>query len=321
MGNVDIGETEELFSFKTSVPPHLPATWEGKYGTVRYIAKVMIKEQKKPIQVFTQEIPVCPKRNLQLEQHLLCEARQDISRNFRYGIINLGNIYISMWLPLCGIAAGQGIPLLCTINNESTVQFGGLIFVLTQLQVYRSLQPTKATKVHRHDVCRIPRMVDILQGKYEFYCVLQTNHDLYPTNQFWKCKCCQVIYEVWVSLQGAIPRYKAYGYPNIDSPGIPLIIGTEPLCEWDNKLLTNDVMESVFSTRPPVIMEPLPPDDDIEEMLNNADEELDYETERNLSRQLVDEPMFQINDEDDDTLEEVKSDEDVTKNNRKNSET
>lgn len=97
----------------------------------------MIKGLNKVIQTFTQEILVYPKRNLLLEQHLLCEARQDISRTFRYGIISLGNVYVSIWLPLCGIAAGQGIPILCTINNESTVQFGGLIFVLTQIQIFK----------------------------------------------------------------------------------------------------------------------------------------------------------------------------------------
>lgn len=164
-------------------------------------------------------------------------------------------------------------------------------------------------------------MVDILQGKYEFFCILETTRNLYPTNQFSKCKCCQVIYEVWISLQGVIPRYKAYGYPNIDSPGIPVIIGTQPLREWNNRLLTNSVMEAVYDTRPPILMEPSPPDDDIEEMLNNADEELDYETERNLERQLADEPMFQIDEEDDDTPEEAKSDENVHKNSTKSYET
>lgn len=117
-------------------------------------------------------------------------------------------------------------------------------------------------------------MVDILRGTYEFYCILETDATTTPTNQYW-CSTCQIIYEVWISLQASLPRYKAYGYPNIDTPGISLIIGTKPLYKWDNQEITNEVMNALYSARPPVDMEPLPPDDEVEEMLNNADEDLD----------------------------------------------
>lgn len=116
-----------------------------------------------------------------------------------------------------------------------------------------------------------------MKGKNDYYSVLETSKDLFPTNQFWKCKSCQLTYEVWVSVRGAFPRYHAYNYPNIDTPGIPLIIGTEPLLEWDKNYVTAEVMKMLFSSHPPVIMEPAPPDDEVQEMLIHVKDELDEE--------------------------------------------
>lgn len=144
----------------------------------------------------------------------------------------------------------------------------------------------KNAKTVRTDICRVARVVDVLKGKSDYYCVLETTKDVQPTNQFWKCKCCQLTYEVWVSVQAVLPRYNAYNYPNIDTPGIPIVIGTEPLLEFSKDAVTAEVMNLLLNTHPPIIMEPPLPDDEVEEMLTHVDDELDEATIQNISRQM-----------------------------------
>lgn len=129
-------------------------------------------------------------------------------------------------------------------------------------------------------------MVDVLKGRFDYYCVLDTAKNMVPTNQFWQCGCCRVTYEVWVTLQAALPRHGPYNYPNIDMPGVPVIIGTEPLLHWNKDEITADVMQAVFASHPPVVMEPPPPDDEVEAMLTHVEEALDEETILNLYRQM-----------------------------------
>lgn len=87
--------------------------------------------------VYVQDIIINTRRDLKLEQHLLSEARRDTRRKFQFAAISLGRVTVSVWLPLCGIAAGQGIPVLCSITNNSKILFGSLVFVLTKTEIYR----------------------------------------------------------------------------------------------------------------------------------------------------------------------------------------
>lgn len=87
--------------------------------------------------VYVQDIIIHPYKDLKLEEQLLFEARKEVSRTFHFAALYLGNVKISLWLPICGIAAGQSLPVLCSITNKSKILFGGLIVVLTKTEVYR----------------------------------------------------------------------------------------------------------------------------------------------------------------------------------------
>lgn len=281
-----VSDERHYFNFQFYIPEYLPSTWCGKFGTIKYVTSVTVKEENAAPHNFKKDLQINTCRNLCLENRLLAEVSRKVNRKFRYGFVNLGDVEVEIWLPLSGVAAGQRFPVYCSINNQSKVFFGGLIFVLTQIQIYKSTTPAKAVKLFRKDVCRVARMVDILEGQQEFFGVLETDNDTYPTNQYYRASCCQVIYEVWLSIQGSVPRYKQFGYPNIDTPGIPIIIGNVPLYKWDINEITTKVRGSMYE--PPMCIETdaLPPDDEVEKILN-AEEELDSETLWNIRRQLV----------------------------------
>lgn len=127
-------------------------------------------------------------------------------------------------------------------------------------------------------------MVNIHKGKYDYYSVLRTDEDTLPTNQFYKCTCCQIVYEVWVSVQGAFRRYRSFGYPNIDTPGIPVIIGTKPIRNYNTSAITSEIFKKMNETNIPVLVDELP--EDVRQIIHTTDEELSREAVQNLERQL-----------------------------------
>ncbi|XP_065161357.1 uncharacterized protein [Atheta coriaria] len=274
------------FPFKCKLPGHLPASWTGEHGRIKYVANVIIKGEEEIIGVHSKELEIVPYRNLSFETNLMLEAKQQVTRKFRFGLLNLGTVTVSLWMPICGISAGQCLPVICTIDNQSSVLFGGIIFVLTQIQVYRSQKPYYSVKTVRKDVCRVARITDILRGTQEYYCVLKSDKTNFPTTQFWRCSTCQLIYEVWVQIQGSLPANNAYGYPNIDLPGTAIIIGTHPAIQWDINEINQDVMRTLLRVREPIILDPPPQTEVVEEILNTVDDDFDSEMMKNLSKQM-----------------------------------
>lgn len=85
--------------------------------------------------VHVQEIPMFANRRLSMETNLDLESRIDIERKFTFG--KNGFIRVSFWMPVSGVAIGQGLPVVCSIDNQSKLHFSGLVFVLTRIDEYR----------------------------------------------------------------------------------------------------------------------------------------------------------------------------------------
>ncbi|KAL3275537.1 hypothetical protein HHI36_020296 [Cryptolaemus montrouzieri] len=274
----------EGYEFSCGWPIRLPATWKGEFGSIKYWGKITVIESSN-VFVHNQEILVWSRRDLSLEPHLKFESLIKVRRTFHF-MKSLGYIDIDVWVPFSGVAIKQSIPVLCSIDNRSNVLFGSIIFVLTRIDIYRASKPFPVTKTVRTDICRIPKMVNITRGKTDYYCVLETDEHTLPTNQFLGCNCSQIIYELWVSLQGAFPRYGPLGYPNIDTLGIPIIIGIEPICKYSISKITSNVMQTLLEPQNDMeLAETLTVDEKVEKLLYTP-EEMDEKTMDNLSRQL-----------------------------------
>ncbi|XP_018336527.1 uncharacterized protein LOC108745016 [Agrilus planipennis] len=276
--------SKKIFYFTTKFP-HGPATWYGKYGSISYRLKITLKTSGFETFTHEEDILVLPNRDLTLEGYLLNECRRKAKRKYKFGSLQLGAVSVSVWLPLCGFAAGQSIPVLVTIDNYSEIKFGGLILVLTMIEIYRSRTPFPEIKTYRKDICRVVRMVDIVAGSYDYYALLEVDQTIPPTNQYNRCSSCHVIYEIWLTLQAAIPRYSGYGYPHLTLSGIPIIIGTTPLHTFPAKRVTAEVMDRLLSCRAPVVMEP-PLTKEVEELRDFVDTELTGSIISNLTKQV-----------------------------------
>ena len=75
------------------------------------------------------------------------------------------------------------------------------------------------------------------------------------------------------------------GYPNIDTPGIPIIIGTKPIKEYNIYEISSQVFRKVYDFDGRIYMDELP--EDFRQIIHTTDEELSKEAVLNLERQLL----------------------------------
>ncbi|RZC35688.1 uncharacterized protein BDFB_010697 [Asbolus verrucosus] len=190
----------EVYPFRCYWPSRLPGTWFGDYGSIEYRGKVTLRLENEDIYTHSQLINVKFKRQLASEKHLLFEGRVETTRSF-FTTKSIGNIHVAVWLPLCGIAAGQALPVLCT-------------------------------------------------------------------------------------------RYRNFGYPNVDTPGLPVIIGTKPIRKFDTYEITAQIFKKMYEYNVPLLVDQLP--EDVKEITHKTDEELSPQAMENLQRQLQENEKYAV---------------------------
>lgn len=236
-------DDKRRYYFRAKLPANIPPTWEGLYGFNKCMIKIIIdypNQQK----TFESEVYVLPYRDLRLEKHLLNESREDVNHSFNFTILNLGWINISIWLPLSGISAGQALPLLCTIKNQSNVIFNAITFIFNMNEIYLCNSPVaKKTKVY--ELVIIKRKSDIGHGCYEFYCLIETEKKWFPTSQCPKESCCTITYDLKVRVSSP----EAHDKMIIETDPVPIIIGTVPLLEWSGKRITEEITKETFNRK------------------------------------------------------------------------
>lgn len=87
----------------------------------------------------------------------------------------------------------------------------------------------------------------ISYGMYEYYCLLKTEKHWHPTTQCPKDSCCEVTYDLKVKLLAS--SQDTQDQLNLESDSVPIIIGTEPLFEWDPEKITNELTKESLNKK------------------------------------------------------------------------
>lgn len=92
----------------------------------------------------------------------------------------------------------------------------------------------------------VKRKIYLTKGCYEYYCVLEVDNKLYPTS-YQENEACQVTYNIKMSVSAIPPASKEVYY--VETTSIPIVIGTEPLLEWDTNQITNEITKEYFNQK------------------------------------------------------------------------
>lgn len=162
---------EYVYPFSCVLPPSAPCSFEGTYGHVRYIAKVVLDRPWKFDQgtklAFTVISPLDLNHNHMLRVSnaplLTISTKKSLFSlvhfNFFQQPVNLtlektfcclfcqsGPLTVTMRLPSTGFVPGHIIPIFIDIDNASNVEVEQLRFSLRQISSFKATSPTHKLK-------------------------------------------------------------------------------------------------------------------------------------------------------------------------------
>lgn len=130
------------YNFACQLPYQCPSSFEGRYGCVRYIVKVLLIRPWKFDQAYTHGITVLKMMDLNCETpQLKLSAHSENYRTFCCGPCKTAPIKMELNLPQAGYVAGQRIPVTVVVINNSNVAVSELRLSLVMLVRYFSVTP------------------------------------------------------------------------------------------------------------------------------------------------------------------------------------
>ncbi|KAH8311733.1 hypothetical protein KR044_007723 [Drosophila immigrans] len=130
------------YNFACQLPYQCPSSFEGRYGCIRYIVKVLLIRPWKFDQAYTHGITVLKMMDLNSETpQLKRTAHSENYRTFCCGPCKTEPIKMELNLPQAGYVPGQRIPVTVVVINNTNVAVSELRLSLVMLVRYFSLTP------------------------------------------------------------------------------------------------------------------------------------------------------------------------------------
>ncbi|SPP84084.1 arrestin domain-containing protein 17 [Drosophila guanche] len=133
------------YNFSCQLPYQCPSSFEGRYGCIRYIVKVLLIRPWKYDQAYTTGFTVLKMMDLNFETpQLRLAAHSEGYRTFCCGPCKTDPLKLELNLPQAGYVPGQKIPVTVVVVNNSSVAVSELRLSLVMLIRYFSLSPDHA---------------------------------------------------------------------------------------------------------------------------------------------------------------------------------
>uniref|UniRef100_A0A240PP89 Arrestin_C domain-containing protein n=1 Tax=Anopheles christyi TaxID=43041 RepID=A0A240PP89_9DIPT len=140
----DLAIGTHTYHFSCDLPAHLPTSFEGYHGRIRYTAKVSVHRTKARIDPIGQ-VSFTVLRHLNLNEHgevLLLPAKSELTKVFCCGPCSSEPLYISATIARCGYIPGQTIVMKIDAVNRSRTTVTEFRVKLIQKLSYTSQHPT-----------------------------------------------------------------------------------------------------------------------------------------------------------------------------------
>ncbi|XP_002019548.2 arrestin domain-containing protein 17 [Drosophila persimilis] len=133
------------YNFSCQLPYQCPSSFEGRYGCIRYIVKVLLIRPWKYDQAYATGFTVLKMMDLNFETpQLRLAAHSEGYRTFCCGPCKTDPLKLELNLPQAGYVPGQKIPVTVVVVNNSSVAVSELRLSLVMLVRYFSLSPDHA---------------------------------------------------------------------------------------------------------------------------------------------------------------------------------
>ncbi|EDW81363.1 uncharacterized protein Dwil_GK11061 [Drosophila willistoni] len=130
------------YNFACQLPYQCPSSFEGRYGCIRYLVKVLLVRPWKYNQAYTHGFTVLKLMDLNFETpQLRVATHSEGYRTFCCGPCKTDPLKMELHLPQAGYVPGQRIPVTVTVINNTHLAVSELRLCLVMLVRYYSIKP------------------------------------------------------------------------------------------------------------------------------------------------------------------------------------
>ncbi|XP_055679292.1 arrestin domain-containing protein 3-like isoform X2 [Lutzomyia longipalpis] len=141
-----------VYTVACALPPELPSSFEGNYGSIRYSVKVVVDRPWKFDHTFEEIFTVLKQYDLNFDSSLrLPFERQKVS-TFCFWPFRTGPMQVIVKLPQTGFVPGQIVPVTVDINNDSGTSINYFRLLLMKYVLYHAQTPRPKTRRQREIV-------------------------------------------------------------------------------------------------------------------------------------------------------------------------
>ncbi|XP_037947358.1 arrestin domain-containing protein 17-like [Teleopsis dalmanni] len=207
------------FNFTCQLSPLCPSSFEGKYGHIRYTARVVLVRPWKFDQKYTKGFTVLALVDLNRIPTIRLPFHMNISRTFRCWPLSTGDLRVTLDMPQSGYVPGECLPLKLLIDNKSNVAVVSINTKLRMIIKFSSQHPSKKTNKDKISIAKLYGEGVRSKTKKEFN--YRINIPATPPTSFDRCGIINIMYELNVEIALS-------GWNLKETLSAPVVIGTVP---------------------------------------------------------------------------------------------
>lgn len=227
---IEIPVGTHVYNFTCELPQHLPTSFEGNYGKIRYLVCATLDRPWKFNQTCKVAFTVLKPVDLNQDPSAGQPKRVELSKTFCCWPCRTRPLFITVETPATGFVPGQKIPILVVLDNSSSVAVHGVKCSLDRTESYISQSPYEKTKTVDKTLASLSTAV--VNDKHARLTQQLEIPSIAPTG---KCSVLAIDYELNINIQVESCRVN----PRIK---IPIIIGTVPLLTATSSSRSNLMM-------------------------------------------------------------------------------
>lgn len=140
------------FEFAFSLDAHLPSSFKGKYGKIKYYIEFIVHLPWRFDELFTIPLNVQHAVDLNAQLHALQPYQHQQTRVI--GMLHSGPVSLHVYAPRRGCATGDRLPIQVIVTNRSSTHVDRVQFTLVQLIEYHSTSPARYMRTESVRVLR-----------------------------------------------------------------------------------------------------------------------------------------------------------------------
>ncbi|GJQ81947.1 hypothetical protein Trydic_g20413 [Trypoxylus dichotomus] len=193
-----------IYAFSMALPANVPSSFEGKHGSIRYIAKFTIETPWSWCQQTKTEFTVISPHDLTKFPKLLSPAKVQDERYYCCCCCKSVHQTSILMVPKTGYVSGEKIPFIVEVDNAAASSISEVIIKFQQYTRFRSHRPSKSS---REDV-KVFEMFNL--GPVNYKDSKSWNQTMLippvPPSSLGSCSIIERQYQLCVSVDSKFPK-------------------------------------------------------------------------------------------------------------------